>query len=121
MTDLKPGMVISVTTTVTTAPVAGDHSLTGLPDIITSPVRWEPYDSGNRVIYGFTGGDRLGHREKPWSNLCLCNECAVNPVHVRPVIAVAVRDTGGQGTFMPVTGSQRASGYRCQGCQRKAE
>lgn len=111
MTDLNPGMVISVTTTVTTAPVAGlgpPESVDFIP--YTGPGTWK--------MYGFTG-------EKPppkgvFIDCQLCNECAVDPAKaetVRVKIKTNLRiATAGRFILSP-----DSRGYGCQGCQRKAE
>lgn len=60
MTGLRPGMTVTVTTSMVAQPVA------------ITPDGVEPYSYGNRILYALHHSDS----GEPSGAACLCNECA---------------------------------------------
>jgi hypothetical protein len=108
--NLTRSMTIEVTATYTTAP-------SFMP-------------SGVRQLWGWTGDNRLvrGGMPVPYSDLCVCSECATGPENIETIRVAAIRnlsrcrETGNPGDFIEVT--EAADGgyirYKCHKCGKKA-
>lgn len=93
--DLNKTMTITVTTSYATTPAVPDSTeMFGCADFI-------PY-TGHRVMYGFTGGAGGPRRDysRPFSDRCVCNQCAVE--WHGAAAGVGSRCSGGPGQFIPL-------------------
>lgn len=110
MTNLTPGMRVEVVSVYADLPAT-----TGPPEAGDD---WQPYTGpGTWLMYGFTGGRTAS--QGPYSDLCVCNECATDPVNVEPLRQKAIRNLSREdaGLFVRCT---RAT-WSCRGCGRQAE
>jgi hypothetical protein len=109
MTTLTPGMRIQVTTVYadisTAATVIPRHAEDG----------YQPYTGpGTWKLYGYTG--TKGRAQPPYSDVCACNECALDPAVTEQLRQKTVSNIGSAGRFAECTRS-----YRCAKCRRSKE
>jgi hypothetical protein len=82
-----------------------------------------PHPAGRRVMWGFTGAARglTRPRSRPYADVCICDECAVEPGKLESVRERAVALHDGAGRFMPLPGGYDYHFWKCRVCRRERQ